>query len=760
MRKSPAWMVRGVWAIRTRTVWVFAACMALSWGWCFGQSSAIHIDDAPQHAVQFQFGGASYEESFENHQWLARSWGFTDDKNIAAPGKLPAFEIRVKTAPSPGSVPGLELSTWDFVSAREIPGSQSPARHCVVELASRQLPLTVKLHTVLDGTPVMTRWLEITNGSAKPVALSGLFVMAGQLWQGDAVADLGYATRYDWQREGWFGWIRLKPGTNRIQQEHGLSFDHPYFLLHNKTGQDYFFAEMEWPLNRIVDFYDDHGVSFKMGPTAVNALRVIGPGETVSSPKVHLGHTQGSFDAAVQGMHDHIRKSVLFPRKPEFAYRIELLMPEDWGFTLYRGEQFNETNVKKIIDVVAELGLELYIMDGPSWCQTYGDWLKPQAKEFPNGLKPISDYAHQHHVLFGLYAEPEGGREASPPNDHGLAIGSWKNSAVFQQHPDWFPEVTKYSGPIALGVDDPRVCPILNLANPAAEAYLQSILEAMAKQYGLDLYRNDFNSPLKGEGLTVGRDGLVEAEYWRQYQAFHEVYDRIHSELPDLILQQASAGGTRMDLGTVSRFSENYTSDRVTMPFVYRMLAGYTVYLPPETLVTPIGLAKATELPDMDTMLRSIFALGNTPFIFNSLIPKSVEEITPEIRAKFLHYTTLYKEMFRPMLPTLQVYHHAPVNADGGVNSGDWFAMEFASPDRSRGWAVIIRLAKSGGDAFLFKPKGLDPASLYEVTFDNSGERTVFPASRLMRQGLSVRITGEPASELLLFRLSPSAGRH
>ena len=47
-------------------------------------------------------------------------------------------------------------------------------------------------------------------------------------------------------------------------------------------------------------------------------------------------------------------------------------------------------------------------------------------------------------------------------------------------------------------------------------------------------------------------------------------------------------------------------------------------------------------------MLRTIFALGNTPMIFNSLIPKSVDEITPEIRAKFRHYTTLYKEVFRP----------------------------------------------------------------------------------------------------------------
>ena len=193
--------------------------------------------------------------------------------------------------------------------------AQPDARHAVVELSSTQLPITIKVHTLLDGTAVLTRWLEITNHSAKSMALTGLFPLAGQLWSGSATADVGYATHAECCWEGWFGWQRLTPGTNRIQQEHGLSFDHPYFLLHNETRGDYFFAELEWPLNRVIEFYNHDGVSFKMGPTAANALRVLAPGETVTSPRLHLGHTRGTFDAAVQAMHDHVRRSVLTPRK-------------------------------------------------------------------------------------------------------------------------------------------------------------------------------------------------------------------------------------------------------------------------------------------------------------------------------------------------------------------------------------------------------------------------------------------------------------
>jgi alpha-galactosidase len=750
MRKAPALSI-GVCASCSKSAGLFAICVALSSCLCFGQISTISIGNDSHHTVQFQSGGASYVESFENHQWLARSWGF-EQESSAASGDLPSFQIRIKTEPSPGSVPAVELSNWNFVSAQELPVAQGDVHHAVVELSSTQQPITIKVHTVLDGTAVLTRWLEITNRSSKSIALTELFPLAGKLWSGSATADVGYATRAECCWEGWFGWQRLTPGTNRIQQENGLSFAHPYFLLHNATRGDYFFAELEWPLNRVIEFYDHDGVSFRMGPTAANALRVLAPGETVTSPRLHLGHTRGGFDAAVQAMHDHVRRSVLSPRKPDLAYRIEVVMSEDQPVTVYRGKQYNQANLEKFIDAASQLGVELFILDGPTWCENYGEWLKPQREEFPNGLRPLVDYAHKHHVLFGIYAEPEGGRDGYTSVDDGLTIGPWKNSAIYQQHPNWFPKAQKTFWPRALGPTDPGPPPILNLADPAAASYMQSTIEAMVNQYGLDFYRHDFNSPWQDEGLTTERDGFVEAEYWRHYQAFDDVFSRIHQEFPDLILQQASAGGTRMDLGTVGRFSENYTSDRVSMPYVYRMLAGYSVYLPPESLIAPIGMALPGERPDMDTMLRSLFAMGNTPMIFDSLIPKSAAEITPEIKEKFLHYTTLYKGFIRPMLPSVRVYHHAPVNADGGVDSGDWFAMEFGSPDHRQGWALVIRLSKEATPDYILRPSGLDPTKEYEITFDSTGARKTENGGQITQQGLRIPVANGTISELVLFK--------
>jgi hypothetical protein len=169
-------------------------------------------------------------------------------------------------------------------------------------------------------------------------------------------------------------------------------------------------------------------------------------------------------------------------------------------------------------------------------------------------------------------------------------------------------------------------------------------------------------------------------------------------------------------------------------------------------LVNSNGMAYPKDLPDLDTTLRGAYALGNTPMIFNATLPRSVEELRPEMREKFLQYSDIYKTFIRPMLPTSNVYHHAPVNSKGDVDSGDWFAMEFSSPDKRKGWATIIRLAKDGLDSYLLKPRGLDPQRTYSVIFDNTGETKTFTGASLMSAGLQVHPKPDGASELLLFR--------
>ncbi|HWB97609.1 MAG TPA: alpha-galactosidase, partial [Bryobacteraceae bacterium] len=426
--------------------------------------------------MRYVSGGSAYVEELSEGRWLARSWGFASADVLAQQGEKDAFELRIKTAPSPSSIPGTLLSSgWTWIASTEPPEAKG-IRHLAIELRHSSEPVALRIHTLLDGTPVLTRWLEIRNTSVKPIALTAVSPLAGRLWTGKASFALGYSTRSDITWEGWFGWKALSPGVNLIRQEHGLAYDHPYFLLRNESNGEYFFGQLEWPVNRVFEFENADGLSFKASPTAVAALRVIMPGETVRTPAFHLGHVKGDFDIAVQAMHDHIRRSVRPDLRVDRSYRVQCLMPEDQPMTVYRGKEHNEANLKKFLDVASELGIELFILDGPTWCTYYGNWLVPKPESFPHGLAPLVNYAHSRNILFGLYAEPEGGRDGYKTKG-GLGIGPWMESKVFQEHPDWFVQ----------GV-------VLNLSNPQAAAYLESELYQIVEHYGLDLYRHDFNT--------------------------------------------------------------------------------------------------------------------------------------------------------------------------------------------------------------------------------------------------------------------------
>ena len=105
--------------------------------------------------------------------------------------------------------------------------------------------------------------------------------------------------------------------------------------------------------------------------------------------------------------------------------------------------------------------------------------------------------------------------------------------------------------------------------------------------------------------------------------------------------------------------------------------------------------------------------------------------------------------------------------------------MEFAAPDKSRGWATIVRLAeseedhylknynpifneitpgsigKSRSDVYHFFPRGIDPARNYKVSFDEVGTSSTITGFGLIQDGIRVRLEAVQSSELILFEAVP-----
>jgi alpha-galactosidase len=587
--------------------------------------------------------------------------------------------------------------------------------------------------------------MEITNTSDGPVALTAISPWTGILlahpWvlphlppeRADRAFTLGYFHESHRRietghgMEGRLEWEALPLGTTEIGCDKGQCYDDPFFVVRNEAQGEYTICHLAWSANWYATFecQDEGGMRtlrFKIGPKATDALCVLSPGETTVSPAVHLGSVADDLDATVQAMHEHIRSTVLPALKPERSHLVQYSCPGDQGYlSKHFGDRSDCTSEKVMenVDIAAALEAELFIMDA-AWWDNQGDWYA-SPRRFPNGLQEVVDYVHEKGMLFGLYAEIE---RAHP------------GSQVHKEHPDW------------IGPGN-----VLKMNRPEVAAHVESALIGIIEDYDIDLLRLDHNKASIMEGSTTEKDGYVENDYWRYYEAFYGMMERIHEKYPDLILQQAACGGARNDLGTAGRFHETYLTDGLQMPYMAQNYSGQTLALPPEIFIIAAGANGGGSIgfpENIETYMRVTFTLS-TPWIFAGMVAPSIEELNPDRLEGFLRYGKIYKEFIRPILPTCKTYHHAPISDRGGVESSGWFAMEFAAPDGSKGWATIIRVGPTESDTYLFKSQGLRPDKEYRVTIDSLDATFVENGLALIRDGLPTSLKVLSKSELLLF---------
>jgi len=695
---------------------------------------------SPALEVRFTSWKTSYVEGLLNGRWVGRYWNATARINWP-------FELREEEA-FHLEIDGRPLRDgWEWIDAKELPRTERGGRHHVVELGHQEEPVRVTMHTLLDGTPVLVRWLEISNTSDdRPIAITAISPWSTRFWANPGVKvppnDLpdpfrvGYFTRSDWASEGWFDWKEIPTGEAlEITSTKGYGHDEPFFVIENRFTGEHIVGHLAWCSNWYMAFAtqtidaEHHSsgdelaasswLSCRMGPLSKAALRVLEPGETTSSPAVHLGIITGNLDEAVQAMHAHTRRIVQPRSQPGRSNRIQFLAPVDQGY-LDEDNDLAENAVSNNIDLAAAVGAEVFILDS-GWYRGRGDW-QPSEALFPDGIGPAVRYCHEKGLLFGMRTEVE---------------RCDAHTRIAIEHPDW---VTEHGN--------------LNISRPEVASHVESELHRHITEYELDLIRVAYDTGFSFEGLETDRAGVRENNYWRYYETFNNMFRKARADHPGLILQNSSAGIGRGGLGMAGRFHEAYIGDGLWLPQALMCYAGRTLAYPPESFVIAHGAVREQALgrpQNLDTFLRCQFTLS-TPQIYAGMVAPSLAQLSPLRRERFLHYASVYKSFIRPMWSTCRMYHHEPVNRLGGVESSPWFAMEFASPDRSRAWATIVRIGETDDDMYVLRPRGLDPGATYAVVFDSTGSIAEIPGWQLSRDGIGIRLASRIASELLLFQ--------
>lgn len=207
-----------------------------------------------------------------------------------------------------------------------------------------------------------------------------------------------------------------------------------------------------------------------------------------------------------------------------------------------------EENTSKYVPSVAALGVKYYVIDcgwhneedGKIIYPYVGQWKESKAR-FPHGVKAITDYIRAHGMKAGLWIEPE-------------VVGYKCKEMLDYYDEDCF--IHRYGK---------RVCVMgryfLNFRNQKVINYLNETIRRMVEDYGADYIKTDYNQDL---GIGVDNDdGGFGLGLEKDRKAYLEWIDSITEKYPDVIIENCSSGGMRMDGETLKHFSLTSTSDQI-----------------------------------------------------------------------------------------------------------------------------------------------------------------------------------------------------
>ncbi len=258
------------------------------------------------------------------------------------------------------------------------------------------------------------------------------------------------------------------------------------------------------------------------------------PGERVRTPRILLIGWSGSDHYAGQ---NQLRRLMLEQYTPRVHG--ELVLPpvtHNTWFAFNEGNQVDEANQLAFIRAIAPTGVEYFWLDAGwfegGWPAGAGSWV-PRKEAFPRGLKPLGDAAHAAGMKFVVWFEPE---RVNP------------SSRIAREHAEWV---------LHAGAGDG----LFNLGDPAARAWLTESLSKCIGEWGIDVFRNDFNiDPLRfwQQADEPDRQGLTEIRY---IEGLYAMWDDLRARHPGMFIDNCASGGRRIDLETMSRSIPLWRSD-------------------------------------------------------------------------------------------------------------------------------------------------------------------------------------------------------
>jgi alpha-galactosidase len=590
-----------------------------------------------------------------------------------------------------------------------------------------------RVYAVYPGTPIIETWVTFESTTSRVVALSNLaslqLVVDGSnvTWVRGLEAPEAAGGGFTIEKRA------LGSGEKIAIEATGRSTQSALPLFALRSTQGTFFGGYIWSGSWHFDLIGQPSQRLEATLGLGDTSTVASSGHAVDLPHAVFGVVSGDQADVSLALHRFIVSGLRQgrPFSPFVTYN-------SW---FVQGTRIDEDTIAGQMQAAAEAGVELFQVDA-GWYEGAGEldafdfssglgsW-RVDREKFPDGLRPLGNRAHQLGMKLGVWVEPERvdvrllGR-AGMPREEWLAQsdGSYQPGV---------PNAEARTAQLDLGVHEARL-------------WILDRLTTLIEEQGVDYLKwdNNFwinnNRPRAGRGA---RDGNFE-----HVQGLYIVLAELRARFPDLIIENCSGGGNRIDLGMMRYTDVGWMDDRTSpSAHVRHNLQGLSTFLPPAYLLSYV-IGHSDEpmhgAPDM-----KMYARSRMPGVLG--LSFRADELEEDDMAAIRSETDLWKAN-REIESTAGAV--LLTDQASGPRFPAWDALALVSPARDR--ALVYAYQNDPGSAHVtLVLRGLDPQSTYELRSLDTGSLGTATGATLMSRGVDLPASPDSASQVL--QLLPAA---
>lgn len=304
-----------------------------------------------------------------------------------------------------------------------------------------------------------------------------------------------------------------------------------------------------WPGQWLSEFFlEENGFRFRA--KQMDTYFYLKPGEKVRSPRMTLQTFEGGLERGINTWRRWLLDHIVPKQDGKVIKPFHSLSDHGTGIEFtqsYEAQQLHLLDSLKANDLIPD---NLWIDAGWYPCKgtdgiknwNYTGALHADPEMYPRGMKPIGDKCKELGMTFLLWFEPERvtlrntGREY--PDRFLLSL---KDESVVDTIP-----IVGFTRRLLDGMA------LFNLGDKEACQWLIDHIDSLIKEYGVNIYRQDFNFPPLHwwrQNDEENRIGLTENFYNQGYLRF---WKELLRRNPGLWINSVASGGRRSDLETLS----------------------------------------------------------------------------------------------------------------------------------------------------------------------------------------------------------------